>query len=574
MSRFAGRLMSVVVMLALGGMAGCSNERPADLPADGGQPDMAVAEDGPVPDTLQPDVMQPDVMQPDAMQPDALAPDLPPPDLPPPDLALPDLSPDMYPWCGPGTVYCVAQGKCVDLQSDSKNCGACGTVCKAGEVCASGMCAFSCPGTLTKCGLSTAPYCASLQSDNKNCGACGTACKSWEVCATGKCGVSCPSGQSKCTDSSGVDYCASLQSDNKNCGVCGTVCKAGEICTSGACMIICPGSLSKCGTATAPYCANLQSDNKNCGTCGTVCKGWEVCASGKCSVPCSVGLTDCSGKCVDLQLDEQNCGACGTGCASNQLCLNGKCEIGKTCATILAADPKAQSGTYTLQPAATVTPFSAYCDMSGHHGGWILVAKLGASVLPANKNVPLTTDRGATSLANNTAPASTEYANWDMKRFDSFGSTWTVRTMVDSHNDGKHYQYTFYRPASGQTVLPRTAGVNWLGATTASKLLHLVMSTTTGLQNTTWMAVPKWDVCCGHSYMMFGYRLQGVGGQCLTTAGQTTTCHAASGGIINESNNAISGSYTAAFGYQDGVSHSHGRRATYWIKEVNAAGTP
>jgi len=440
---------------------------------------MAVARDGPVPDMAQPDALPPDALQPDALQPDALPPDAPVPDLMPPDQALPDLSPDMYPWCGPGTVYCVAQGKCVNVQNDSKNCGACGTACKVSEICVAGKCAFTCPGTL-----------------------------------------------------------------------------------------------SKCGTASAPYCANLQSDNKNCGVCGTACKSWQACTAGKCAIPCAVGLTDCSGKCVDLLLDENNCGKCGTTCSSNQICLKGACQVGKTCATILAADPKSKSGTYTLQPSAAVTPFKAYCDMSGHHGGWILFAKLGASVAPGSKKVPLTTDRGASSLANNTAPAATEYANWDMKRFDSFGSTWTIRSMVDAGNNGKHYQYTFFRPASGQTLLPSTTGVNWLGTSTASKLLHLVMSTTTGLKNTTWMPVPTWNVCCGHTYMMFGYRLQGLSGQCLSTAGQTTKCHGISGGIVNENNSSIRGSYTAAFGYRDSVTHAHGRRATYWIKEVNAAGTP
>jgi len=535
---------------------------------------MAVARDGPVPDMAQPDALPPDALQPDALQPDALPPDAPVPDLMPPDQALPDLSPDMYPWCGPGTVYCVAQGKCVNVQNDSKNCGACGTACKVSEICVAGKCAFTCPGTLSKCGTASAPYCANLQSDNKNCGVCGTACKAGEICTAGKCLFTCPGTLSKCGTAT-APYCANLQSDNKNCGVCGTACKSWQVCATGKCGVSCPTGQSKCTDSVGrDFCANLQSDNKNCGVCGTACKSWQACTAGKCAIPCAVGLTDCSGKCVDLLLDENNCGKCGTTCSSNQICLKGACQVGKTCATILAADPKSKSGTYTLQPSAAVTPFKAYCDMSGHHGGWILFAKLGASVAPGSKKVPLTTDRGASSLANNTAPAATEYANWDMKRFDSFGSTWTIRSMVDAGNNGKHYQYTFFRPASGQTLLPSTTGVNWLGTSTASKLLHLVMSTTTGLKNTTWMPVPTWNVCCGHTYMMFGYRLQGLSGQCLSTAGQTTKCHGISGGIVNENNSSIRGSYTAAFGYRDSVTHAHGRRATYWIKEVNAAGTP
>ncbi len=627
--------------LALG--AACSDDSRKVDPRDAGVPDAPAIKDGSAPDLAQPDQKAT------------------------PDLSLPDLPrPDIDP-CGPGTVFCAAQGKCVDTKTDNKNCGACGVACKASEICSAGKCAFLCPGTLSKCGTSTAPYCANLQSDNKNCGACGTACKSLELCSAGKCALQCVAGQTKCS-AGGVDFCANLQSDNKNCGACGTACKATEACSAGKCAFTCPGALTKCGTSTAPYCANLQSDNKdcgqcgaackatevcsagkcalqcpsgqskctsggndfcanlqsdnkncgvcgtackswevcaagkctvqcpsgqskctsggidfcanlqsdnkNCGACGTTCKSWEVCAAGKCVLPCAKGLTDCSGSCVDLLTDAKNCGKCGGACASTQICVKGKCGTATTCASLLAANPSAKSGTYTIQPSASVKPFSVYCDMAGHNGGWILFAKLGATVHPSKKTVPLTTDRGAASMANGNPPITTEYVNWDMKRFDSFGSTWTVRAMVDTGNNGKHYQYTFFRPASGQTVLPSTAGTNWLGTSTASKMLHLTMSTTTGLTNTTWLPVYSWNVCCGHTYMMFGYRQGSLNGQCMTPSGKTAKCHAPAGGIINENNSAIRGSYSAAFGHADGVTHAHGKRATYWIKEVNVGGTP
>ncbi|MBL8954796.1 MAG: hypothetical protein JNK82_28720 [Myxococcaceae bacterium] len=35
-------------------------------------------------------------------------------------------------------------GTCVDLQADSRHCGACGTTCRAGSVCRDGQCAVSC----------------------------------------------------------------------------------------------------------------------------------------------------------------------------------------------------------------------------------------------------------------------------------------------------------------------------------------------------------------------------------------------------------------------------------------------
>src|SRR5882762_2664453 len=39
--------------------------------------------------------------------------------------------------CGPGQMDC---GGCVDLQTDPNNCGACGHVCAAGDVCIAGTC--------------------------------------------------------------------------------------------------------------------------------------------------------------------------------------------------------------------------------------------------------------------------------------------------------------------------------------------------------------------------------------------------------------------------------------------------
>ena len=256
-------------------------------------------------------------------------------------------------------------------------------------------------------------------------------------------------------------------------------------------------------------------------------------------------------------------------------CVKGKCVTGSSCSTILAAFPSSKDGVYTIQPSPTGPSFQVYCDMTGHHGGWILLAKIGTAY-PHNSKGPFSTDRNTANLLDAAAPASGLFAHWKAKRFDGFGSNWTIRSQVDAHNDGKHYQYTFFRPKSGATVLPGTAaGKNWNGATTASDLLHLTMSSTTGLSNTTWLAVEKWDVCCGHSFYMLGYRLAKYGSsqQCLVK-GQTAYCHAPAGGIITENSSAISGTYTAAFGYSDGIAHAHQRRAYYWIKEVNKSGSP
>ena len=127
--------------------------------------------------------------------------------------------------CGPGTIQC--GGSCTNTNVDPKNCGACGAACKAGEVCATGKCALTCPSGQQKCGAGDggAARCADTNSDPQNCGACGAACKAGEVCSAGKCALSCQSGLKDC---SGV--CVNLQSDLSNCGACGTQCKAGQVC--------------------------------------------------------------------------------------------------------------------------------------------------------------------------------------------------------------------------------------------------------------------------------------------------------------------------------------------------------
>lgn len=79
------------------------------------------------------------------------------------DTSPPDLSPDKAP-CSAGKTLC--DKACVDLQQDSKNCGACAKKCKAGEVCEKGACAVSCQSGLTDCNGS----CVNLKTDVNNCG--------------------------------------------------------------------------------------------------------------------------------------------------------------------------------------------------------------------------------------------------------------------------------------------------------------------------------------------------------------------------------------------------------------------
>ena len=69
--------------------------------------------------------------------------------------------------CPPGQNTC--SGKCVDLQGDKQNCGACGNSCPMDKTCQNGACV--CPSGKTDCG---GPMCVDLQSDKQNCGSCST----------------------------------------------------------------------------------------------------------------------------------------------------------------------------------------------------------------------------------------------------------------------------------------------------------------------------------------------------------------------------------------------------------------
>jgi len=273
---------------------------------------------------------------------------------------------DTGPMCAPGQSTC-GTSCCVDLATDSQNCGACGNVCQAGQTCVAGSCSASCPAGLALCNA----ICTDLQTDRQNCGGCGDACPPGLVCDGGACElycvegfvecpgptcvedtnspdrcaadpctdtpVSCADGQicdgtGNCASSCATGYtdcdgeCVDLESDEDHCGVCGTACDGfGELCRDGACA--CGVAFGDCNADPGDGCETaLRENDQHCGACGNACGLNSRCSEGVCA--CHRGYADCDGDagCETLVIaDDENCGACGNVCAAGETCCNGAC---------------------------------------------------------------------------------------------------------------------------------------------------------------------------------------------------------------------------------------------------------
>lgn len=141
--------------------------------------------------------------------------------------------------CAPGDLSC--GGACV-AANDPKNCGQCGVDCVAlGQVCSATGCSATCEGTATNCEGS----CADLQTDARNCGACGMACAPGQACSAGAC--ACPvAGQLACGGA-----CVDTQTNPLNCGNCGVACASTEACMGGVCNVVMSGGGGASGAGGA-----------------------------------------------------------------------------------------------------------------------------------------------------------------------------------------------------------------------------------------------------------------------------------------------------------------------------------
>jgi glucosylceramidase len=114
----------------------------------------------------------------------------------------------------------------------------------------------SCAAGQEPCGTE----CVNLATDSNNCGACGIPCNGGRTCQSSQC--RCPAGLLECSGSC-------VASDAAHCGSCTNVCSAGQVCSGGACTSTCAGTT--CGTACCE--SNQTCTNNACvdmgGTAGT-----------------------------------------------------------------------------------------------------------------------------------------------------------------------------------------------------------------------------------------------------------------------------------------------------------------
>ncbi|MEZ4405886.1 MAG: hypothetical protein R3A52_05370 [Polyangiales bacterium] len=104
----------------------------------------------------------------------------------------------------------------------------------------------ACPAGQTRCG----DRCVDTQTESDHCGACGNACPAGQSCRSGACRVVCPSPQVACSadlpgdagvrDGSVVrEVCVLTDTDRFNCGMCGRACPNGQVCSMGMCAATC-----------------------------------------------------------------------------------------------------------------------------------------------------------------------------------------------------------------------------------------------------------------------------------------------------------------------------------------------
>ena len=218
--------------------------------------------------------------------------------------------------CDGGTTQC--GNRCVDTDTDKRNCGTCGTVCPTGISCVAGVCVDPCASVTCDAG-------ETCVSGTCKCGSNPT-CGATEACCSGS--------------------CIGISDSEQHCGACHSPCDTGETCISGTCKCGANPACANDETCCSGACVDTDIDESHCGACNDPCANGDTCCSGgcvdtdasedhcgACNDPCDTinGETCCDAQCIDTQSATANCGACGTACDPGETCGNGTCLCSPAC---------------------------------------------------------------------------------------------------------------------------------------------------------------------------------------------------------------------------------------------------
>jgi hypothetical protein len=151
-----------------------------------------------------------------------------------------------------GTVACCSSGQNC---STATNCAAC---CSSGQSCCNNVC-------------------VNLNTDTNNCGTCGHVCPSpahaMGYCQNGACGITCNAGFGDCNNIAS-DGCEVDLTTTSDCGICGNGCSAPQngtpVCTNATCDFTCNSGFNRNGdTCVAATCVadGQPCDLPNPGAC-------------------------------------------------------------------------------------------------------------------------------------------------------------------------------------------------------------------------------------------------------------------------------------------------------------------
>ncbi len=233
--------------------------------------------------------------------------------------------------------------RCVDLQTNSAHCGACGNGCGEDGSCQGGECVVTCGGTV--CHF---PHASAR-------------CRSGGECEL----AACDPGWGQCNNTWDDGCEADLLNDVRNCGSCSRPCGGAEgngapFCENGVCGILCDEGFANCDGMEYSGCeTDTRTDIWHCGGCDRPCgfpNTISTCQDGECVMEACrppgpaewfPKWEDCDGErsngCeVDLHSDPAHCGACGRACPDGKDCWLGECvlpcEEGGPCRVFVTAN--------------------------------------------------------------------------------------------------------------------------------------------------------------------------------------------------------------------------------------------